>query len=181
MSKKPVVLMILDGYGLNGRTEGNAVAQAKTPVMDRLMAEYPFVRGDASGMAVGLPDGQMGNSEVGHLNMGAGRIVYQELTRITKEIQDGTFLKIRRCWMQSITVRSMAVRFTCSVCCLTVEYTATIPICMVFWNWQREMAWKKYMYTASWTEGIHRLPAERDMPRRWRQRCRKSVWVRSLL
>ncbi len=93
MNKKPVVLMILDGYGLNERTEGNAVAQAKTPVMDRLMKEYPFVRGNASGMAVGLPDGQMGNSEVGHLNMGAGRIVYQELTRITKEIQDGTFFE----------------------------------------------------------------------------------------
>lgn len=93
MSKKPVVLMILDGYGLNEKTEGNAVAQAATPVMDKLMAEYPFVRGNASGMAVGLPDGQMGNSEVGHLNMGAGRIVYQELTRITKEIQDGTFFE----------------------------------------------------------------------------------------
>ncbi len=93
MSKKPVVLMILDGYGLNGRTDGNAVAQAETPVMDRLMRECPFVRGNASGMAVGLPDGQMGNSEVGHLNMGAGRIVYQELTRITKEIQDGTFFE----------------------------------------------------------------------------------------
>lgn len=91
MSKKPTVLMILDGYGLNEKTEGNAVAEANTPVMDKLMAEYPFVRGNASGMAVGLPDGQMGNSEVGHLNMGAGRIVYQELTRITKEIQDGTF------------------------------------------------------------------------------------------
>ena len=93
MSKKPVVLMILDGYGLNSRTDGNAVAQAETPVMDRLMRECPFVRGNASGMAVGLPDGQMGNSEVGHLNMGAGRIVYQELTRITKEIQDGTFFE----------------------------------------------------------------------------------------
>ena len=69
------------------------MAEAKTPVMDRLMAEYPFVKGNASGMAVGLPDGQMGNSEVGHLNMGAGRIVYQELTRITKEIQDGTFFE----------------------------------------------------------------------------------------
>lgn len=91
MSKKPVVLMILDGYGLNSKTEGNAVAEAKTPVMDKLMKEYPFARGNASGMAVGLPEGQMGNSEVGHLNMGAGRIVYQELTRITKEIQDGTF------------------------------------------------------------------------------------------
>ncbi|MBE5927017.1 MAG: 2,3-bisphosphoglycerate-independent phosphoglycerate mutase [Lachnospiraceae bacterium] len=91
MSKKPTVLMILDGYGLNEEAKGNAVAQGKTPVLDKLMAECPFVKGNASGMAVGLPDGQMGNSEVGHLNMGAGRIVYQELTRITKEIQDETF------------------------------------------------------------------------------------------
>lgn len=93
MSKKPTVLMILDGYGLNERKDGNAVAIADTPVIDKLMAECPFVEGNASGMSVGLPDGQMGNSEVGHLNMGAGRIVYQELTRITKEIQDGDFFK----------------------------------------------------------------------------------------
>lgn len=93
MGVRPAVLMILDGYGLNDKVEGNAVKQANTPVMDRLMAEYPFVQGRASGMAVGLPEGQMGNSEVGHLNMGAGRIVYQELTRITKEIQDGTFFE----------------------------------------------------------------------------------------
>ena len=93
MSKKPTVLMILDGYGLNDKEKANAVYEAKTPVMDQLMKEYPFVKGNASGMAVGLPDGQMGNSEVGHLNMGAGRIVYQELTRITKEIQDGDFFK----------------------------------------------------------------------------------------
>ncbi len=93
MSKKPTVLMILDGYGLNERHDGNAVYEAKTPVMDKLMAECPFVEGNASGLAVGLPDGQMGNSEVGHMNMGAGRIVYQELTRITKEINDGDFFK----------------------------------------------------------------------------------------
>ena len=93
MKKKPTVLMILDGYGLNDKTEGNAVALANTPVMDRLMREYPFVKGNASGLAVGLPEGQMGNSEVGHLNMGAGRIVYQELTRITKEIEDGDFFR----------------------------------------------------------------------------------------
>ena len=93
MSKKPVVLMVLDGYGLNDRTEGNAIALANPPVMDKLMKECPFVKGQASGLAVGLPDGQMGNSEVGHMNMGAGRIVYQELTRITKEIQDGDFFK----------------------------------------------------------------------------------------
>ena len=93
MSKKPVVLMILDGYGLNDNKDGNAVAIANTPVLNKLMAEYPFVKGNASGMSVGLPEGQMGNSEVGHLNMGAGRIVYQELTRITKEINDGDFFK----------------------------------------------------------------------------------------
>ena len=91
MSKKPVVLMVLDGYGLNENPEGNAIAMAKTPVMDKLMAECPFVKGNASGLAVGLPDGQMGNSEVGHMNIGAGRIIYQDLTRITKEINDGTF------------------------------------------------------------------------------------------
>ncbi len=94
MSKKPTVLMILDGYGLNKTCEHNAVCQARTPVMDQLMSQCPFVPGNASGMAVGLPDGQMGNSEVGHLNMGAGRIVYQELTRITKSIEDGDFFAI---------------------------------------------------------------------------------------
>ncbi len=86
--------MILDGYGINDNPEGNAIAMAKKPVMDKLMAECPFVRGNASGMAVGLPDGQMGNSEVGHMNMGAGRIIYQELTRITKAIQDGDFFEV---------------------------------------------------------------------------------------
>ena len=93
MSKKPTVLMILDGYGLNENPKGNAAVQANTPVLDSLKKDYPFVKGYASGMAVGLPEGQMGNSEVGHLNMGAGRIVYQELTRITKEIQDGDFFE----------------------------------------------------------------------------------------
>ncbi|MBR6273395.1 MAG: 2,3-bisphosphoglycerate-independent phosphoglycerate mutase [Lachnospiraceae bacterium] len=93
MSKKPVVLMILDGYGLDAPSEGNAISLAKTPVMDKLMKECPFVEGQASGMFVGLPDGQMGNSEVGHMNMGAGRIIYQDLTRITKDINDGTFFE----------------------------------------------------------------------------------------
>ncbi|MBR4768175.1 MAG: 2,3-bisphosphoglycerate-independent phosphoglycerate mutase [Lachnospiraceae bacterium] len=91
--KKTTILMILDGFGLNDRKEGNAIYEANTPNIDRLMKEYPFVKGYASGLAVGLPDGQMGNSEVGHLNMGAGRIVYQELTRITKSIEDGDFFE----------------------------------------------------------------------------------------
>lgn len=91
MSKKPTVLMVLDGFGLNEQIEGNAVKKANIPNIDELMKKYPFVQGHASGLDVGLPSGQMGNSEVGHLNIGAGRIVYQELTRITKEIADGDF------------------------------------------------------------------------------------------
>lgn len=93
MSKRPTVLMILDGYGLNNNQKGNAVAEAKTPVVDKLMAEYPFVKRMCKRTSCRLPDGQMGNSEVGHLNMGAGRIVYQELTKITKSIQDGDFFE----------------------------------------------------------------------------------------
>ncbi len=85
--------MILDGLGLNDKEEANAVKKASTPNIDKLMKEYPFVQGNASGMSVGLPEGQMGNSEVGHLNIGAGRIVYQELTRITKSIEDGDFFE----------------------------------------------------------------------------------------
>ncbi len=93
MSKKPTVLMILDGFGLNDRVEGNAVKLAKTPNFDKLLTDWPWVKGGASGLDVGLPDGQMGNSEVGHLNIGAGRIVYQELTRISKAIEDGDFFE----------------------------------------------------------------------------------------
>ena len=91
--KRPTVLMILDGYGLGENTTGNAIEKAKTPVIDEFIKDYPFVEGQASGEFVGLPDGQMGNSEVGHLNIGAGRIVYQDLTKITKAIEDGEFYK----------------------------------------------------------------------------------------
>lgn len=93
MSKQTTLLLILDGFGINEKNEANAVALANTPNIDAIMEKYPTVKGYASGMAVGLPDGQMGNSEVGHLNMGAGRIVYQQLTSITKAIQDETFFK----------------------------------------------------------------------------------------
>lgn len=89
--KRTTMLMILDGFGMRERVEGNAIKQAKKPNMDKLIRENPCVEGYASGLDVGLPDGQMGNSEVGHLNIGAGRIVYQELTRISKSIQDGDF------------------------------------------------------------------------------------------
>ena len=92
MAKKPLLLMILDGFGMAG-PEGNAIQAANKPNLDRLFRENPLVQIGASGMDVGLPDGQMGNSEVGHTNIGAGRIVYQELTRITKSIQDKSFFQ----------------------------------------------------------------------------------------
>ncbi len=91
MKDKQYLLMIMDGVGLNDEEKGNAFKLANTPNLDRLTIKYPNTYIKTSGMAVGLPEGQMGNSEVGHTNIGAGRIVYQELTRITKEIEDGNF------------------------------------------------------------------------------------------
>ena len=96
MAKKPIALIIMDGYGINQNTEGNAIVAAKKPHLDKLLAEYPHSQLSASGLDVGLPDGQMGNSEVGHLNLGAGRIVYQDLSRINRAIKDGSFFKNER-------------------------------------------------------------------------------------
>ncbi|HBV86782.1 MAG TPA: 2,3-bisphosphoglycerate-independent phosphoglycerate mutase [Desulfosporosinus sp.] len=90
---KPLFLIILDGWGCRDNAEGNAIAQASIPNFKRLEKEYPYTTLQPSGEAVGLPSGQMGNSEVGHLNIGAGRVVYQELTRIFKAIQDGTIFE----------------------------------------------------------------------------------------
>jgi 2,3-bisphosphoglycerate-independent phosphoglycerate mutase len=93
MEIKPVILIVLDGFGLSHNREGNAVAKAKAPLFTSLLSDYPHTSLQASGEHVGLPDGQMGNSEVGHLNLGAGRIVYQDITRISKSIRDGEFFK----------------------------------------------------------------------------------------
>lgn len=93
MSKKPLMLMILDGWGINEHAGGNAILKAHTPNFDRLMRYYPNTILEASGLSVGLPEGQMGNSEVGHLNLGAGRIVYQEFTRISEDIKKGGFFE----------------------------------------------------------------------------------------
>lgn len=132
MSKKPVVLMVLDGYGLSDKTEGNAIAMANTPVMDKLMKEYPFVKGNASGSYVGLPDGQMGNSEVGHMNIGAGRIIYQDLTRITKSIEDGDFFNNESFLLLWKTARRIIQTFIFSVFYQAVVFTATFHMYMVF-------------------------------------------------
>ena len=93
MSKTPTTLIIMDGYGLNPIAEGNAVAAARTPVLDKLFATCPHTTLSASGLDVGLPDGQMGNSEVGHTNIGGGRVVFQDLPRINRAIEDGSFFE----------------------------------------------------------------------------------------
>src|ERR1051326_8105334 len=91
MMDKPLVLIILDGWGYAPPSAANAISLARTPNYDRLLKEFPNTLIETSGLAVGLPEGQMGNSEVGHMNIGAGRVIYQMLTRIDKAIQDGSF------------------------------------------------------------------------------------------
>ena len=93
MSKTPTTLIIMDGFGLRKETMGNAIANARTPNLNKLFAENPGCQLEASGLAVGLPEGQMGNSEVGHTNIGAGRVVFQDLPRISKAITDGDFFQ----------------------------------------------------------------------------------------
>ena len=95
MNKELIMLMILDGFGISDKTEGNAIKKANTPNLDYLFSKYPNSKINASGEAVGLPEGQMGNSEVGHTNIGAGRIVYQDLMRINNSIKDNSFYDIK--------------------------------------------------------------------------------------
>ena len=160
--------MILDGYGLNDNTKGNGIAAANTPVMDKLMKEYPYVKGYASGLAVGLPDGQMGNSEVGHLNMGAGRIVYQELTRITKAIEDGDFFEneellgaIKNCKENNSDLHLFGLLSNGGV-------HIYMPCC----NLQRETVLRMSMFTALWTDVIQHRTEEKNLsasyPTKWK-------------
>ena len=127
--KKPVVLCIMDGYGKNDSDYGNAIAMAKKPNLDKLMAEYPMTYIGASGLDVGLPDGQMGNSEVGHTNIGAGRVVYQPLTRITKAMLKKILL-LRALW-----IMQRARLFTLSVLFHPVVFILIRSIFIIFFKW----------------------------------------------
>jgi 2,3-bisphosphoglycerate-independent phosphoglycerate mutase len=91
--KKTLILIILDGFGLSEKTKGNAIKFAKTPNLDKIFSSFPFTRLQASGKSVGLPEGQMGNSEVGHMNIGAGRVIYQDLVKINNSIKNGSFFE----------------------------------------------------------------------------------------
>ena len=127
MTEPLVCLVILDGWGLAPPGPGNAVELASTPVFDALRAAYPHTRLDASGKAVGLPEGQMGNSEVGHTNLGAGRVVRQDLVRIDDDLESGAFFE-NPCSSTPAGERA-ARRCTCSGSCPTAACTATCGIC----------------------------------------------------
>lgn len=127
-----MVLVILDGYGYREDQQDNAIFNAKTPVMDALWAKHPHTLIDASGTEVGLPDRQMGNSEVGHVNTGAGRIVYQDLTRSTLKSKNVHSLPTQRSPERLIKPLPQARPFTLWVCSLRAAFTATK---ITSWRW----------------------------------------------
>ena len=149
--KKPVVLCIMDGFGIRNCDEGNAIKFAKTPNLDKFFSENPFTTIGASGLDVGLPDGQMGNSEVGHTNIGAGRVVYQMLVKISKSIKDGDFFNIPALIPLWKAVRKRAQLFTLWVFFPTAVFTVTSSTFSVFSRWLRITALRRFTFIALWT------------------------------
>ena len=164
MKKRPIVLCIMDGYGLTDRVDGNAVKLANTPNLDDLMAMYPTTTIKACGNAVGLPEGQMGNSEVGHMNMGAGRIIYQELTKITKSIEDGDFFenKALLAACENVKKNDSALHLMGLVSDGGV-HSSYYSYLWKSLNWQRDRESKRFMYTVSWMVVIHHRHQARSM------------------
>ena len=172
MTKKPVLLCIMDGFGWTpDHKEGNAVIAANTPHLDKIFSTCPMTTIEASGMAVGLPNGQMGNSEVGHTNMGAGRIVYQQLTLITKSIEDGEMLK------NPVLVKNMKAAIDAGKAIHlmglvgTAACTAMPTTGSACWTWPSTWARTRSTCTASWTAATPtRIPARAFWPI-----CRKKL------
>ena len=124
-SSGPTLLLILDGWGYSDNEKHNAISQANTPVWDQLLQQYPHTLIQTSGLKVGLPEGQMGNSEVGHMNLGAGRVVYQSLTRIDKDIVDGDFYKNPTLCQAADAVIATIQRCILLACFLRAAFIAT--------------------------------------------------------
>ena len=177
--KKPLVLCIMDGFGHNPSDYGNAITAAKTPRLDKLMAECPMTYIGASGMDVGLPDGQMGNSEVGHTNIGAGRVVYQELTRITKSIVDGEFFENPALTgaVQSAIDHDSALHLIGLMSDGGVHSHNTHLWALV--ELAKRMGLKKVYVTACSTAATCPPPPARILLRSVKGSSKKSVWVKS--
>ena len=122
--KRPVALVIMDGFGINESDKGNAIKRANKPNLDSYLAKYPNSKIKASGLAVGLPEGQMGTSEVGHMNLGAGRVVYQELARISKSIEDGDFFAKKEFLGAIENCKKIIQNYIYTDCYLKVEFIA---------------------------------------------------------
>ena len=137
MNKTPTTLIIMDGFGLAPAADDNAVTLAKTPVLDKLFKEYAHTTLSASGLDVGLPAGQMGNSEVGHTNIGGGRVVFQDLPRISRAIEDGSFFRNEAYNKAMDDCLAKGTACICTVCCPTAAYTPTSSTCSPFYRWPR--------------------------------------------
>ena len=137
MNKTPTTLIIMDGFGIAAPAAGNAVTLAKTPVLDRLFQEYAHTTLSASGLDVGLPAGQMGNSEVGHTNIGGGRVVFQDLPASAAPSRTAASLRTRPITRRWTTAWRRAPACTCAVCCPTAASTPTSSTCSPCCKWLR--------------------------------------------
>lgn len=146
--EKKTVLIIMDGFGLAPKGPGNAITSAKTPNLDRLFAENPSTSLSASGLDVGLPEGQMGNSEVGHTNIGAGRVVFQDLPKITKDIEDGGFYTNPAYVKALDDAKTPAMPSMFWDYCPTAVFTAILSTSSRCSTWQRAGAWRTSISTA---------------------------------
>ncbi len=161
MPSSPLVLIVLDGWGIRADPANNAIAMARTPVYDALLARYPHAQLIASGEEVGLPAGQMGNSEVGHMNMGAGRVVYQDLTRIDKSIRDGELFENAALAAAMDRCAPDGMRSTSSGSSPTAACTAISGIFTRSSRSRRGGAWAASSCTRSPTDATRRRPAPR--------------------
>ena len=161
--KTPTTLIIMDGFGLSDEVDGNAVRAAKTPVLDKLIAENAHTSLSASGLDVGLPEGQMGNSEVGHTNIGGGRVVFQDLPRISRAIEDGTFFdnQAYNAAMDACLEHDSALHL------LGLLSDGISHICLLCWNWQSKKASRKYISMLFWMDATFPPLPARAMCSSW--------------
>ena len=164
---KKVLLMILDGWGIGKHDKSNAIYNAGEPNIDALAAKYPHSQLQACGENVGLPDGQMGNSEVGHLNIGAGRIVYQDLVKINKACQNRALLENRE-------IKGVYDYVKSSGKALHFMGLVLLSICLRFLKWQKSMVLKGFTYIVSWTDATPTLKAAKALSDSWSRNFRRQ-------
>ena len=181
MNKTPTTLIIMDGFGLSDHVGGNAVKAAKTPRLDQFFQEYAHTELSASGLDVGLPEGQMGNSEVGHTNIGAGRVVFQDLPRITKAIADGDFFTnpayqhaMDACKEKGTALHLMGLLSDGGVHSHIQHLFALLKLA-------RDKAWSGSISTPFWTDGMCPPPPAWSLWLRPWSSAVRSAWERSPL